>query len=821
MKIALAGNPNSGKTTLFNLLTGANQTVGNWPGVTVEHKEGRLKKNRDVIITDLPGIYSLSPYTQEEVIARNYLLDENPDAIINIVDGGNLERNLYLTTQLLELGVPVIVAINMMDVVRKNGDQINVGALAQRLGTKVVEISALKNEGVENLVKAVTSGELALPRVQTQFGPQVEHILDSSTDTYLADVPGNQTRWYAIKLFERDEKVQQKLGLEKTALKKIDSQITQLEDELDDDAESLITTARYDNIEAIIAECAVRANQGKLSTSDKIDRVVTSRILGLPIFVLVMVGVYYLSISTIGTAATDWANDHLFDAGWYVGDFSGETFDALQEDQDAYDEASGEVDAFESAAEAKGLDPDSGTFLAQAKKAGITGTYDSYDDETGENESITVTPALYHDAQKSMAQFGDDGPDPYSYGAYVPGVPTAIGNALSSLGTADWLYGLIVDGVVAGLCAMLGFLPQMFVLFILLALLEGCGYMSRVAFVLDRIFRRFGLSGKSFIPILIGTGCGVPGIMSSRTIEDVNDRRMTIMTTTFIPCSAKIPVIALIASAVFGGVWWVAPSAYFLGLGVILSTGIIMKKTRFFAGDASPFVMELPSYHVPTVGFVARSVWDRLWAFIKKAFTILLIATILIWFLSSFGVADGSFGMVEDSNDSILAVIGGALAWIFAPLGFADWRSTAAILTGFMAKEQIVSTIGVLYATPTMGWYEAFQGSFTLASGYAFLAFNLLCMPCFAAVSTIASEMRDSRWTLGAIGYQFLIAWFAGFWIFQFVGLATGVCAFGAGTVVAAASFAGFLYLLFRPNPYKKGLDRAPANPALNEGAKA
>jgi len=432
-----------------------------------------------------------------------------------------------------------------------------------------------------------------------------------------------------------------------------------------------------------------------------------------------------------------------------------------------------------------------------------------------------VTPAVYQDAQETMAQYGDDGPDPYSYGAYVPGVPTAIGDALSNFGIADWLYGLIVDGVVAGLCAMLGFLPQMFVLFILLALLEGCGYMSRVAFVLDRIFRRFGLSGKSFIPILIGTGCGVPGIMSSRTIEDVNDRRMTIMTTTFIPCSAKIPVIALIAAAVFGGTWWVAPSAYFLGLGTILATGIIMKKTRFFAGDASPFVMELPSYHIPTVGFVARSVWDRLWAFIKKAFTILLIATILIWFLSSFGVQDGAFGMVEDSNNSILAVIGGALAWIFAPLGFADWRSTAAILTGFMAKEQIVSTIGVLYATPTMGWYEAFMGSFTLASGYAFLAFNLLCMPCFAAVSTIASEMRDSRWTLGAIGYQFLIAWFVGFWIFQFAGLATGVCAFGVGTVVAAASFAGFLYLLVRPNPYKNGLKKAPANAALSEGAGA
>lgn len=821
MKIALAGNPNAGKTTLFNLLTGANQTVGNWPGVTVEHKEGRLRKSRDTIITDLPGIYSLSPYTQEEVVARNYILDESPDAIIDIVDGSNLERNLYLTTQLVELGVPVIVAINMMDVVRKNGDTINVGALAERLGCTVVEISALKNEGIDNLVKVATSGDLALPRVQTKFSAPVEAALDDLAGTYLGDVPGNQKRWYAIKLLERDQKVQQKLGLDETTVCAIDARVTELEDELDDDAESLITTGRYDSIETIVEACAVRAKHGQLTTSDKIDRVVTSRILGLPIFVLVMVAIYYISISTVGTAATDWANDHLFGDGWYVGDVSGETFDAYQADVDAYDEASGEVDAFTAAAEDAGLDPDSDTFLADAEQAGITATYDSFDDETGENEAITVTPALYQEAQDTMAQYGEDGPDPYAYGNYVPGVPTAIGNALEGLAVSPWLYGLIVDGIVAGLCAMLGFLPQMFVLFILLALLEGCGYMSRVAFVLDRVFRRFGLSGKSFIPILIGTGCGVPGIMASRTIEDVNDRRMTIMTTTFIPCSAKIPVIALIAAAVFGGTWWVAPSAYFLGLAAILCTGIIMKKTRFFAGDASPFVMELPTYHVPTPGFVARSVWDRLWAFIKKAFTILLIATILIWFLSNFGVVDGAFGMVDDTNNSILAAIGGAIAWVFAPLGFADWRSTSAILTGFMAKEQIVSTIGVLYATPTAGWYETFQASFLLASGYAFLAFNLLCMPCFAAVSTIASEMRDVRWTLGAIGYQFLMAWFAGFWIFQFAGLVTGECVFSVATVIAIGTFGGFLYLLFRPNPYKKRVGAASQAGTLKEGAAA
>ncbi|MGI6590226.1 MAG: ferrous iron transporter B [Eggerthellaceae bacterium] len=807
MKIALAGNPNSGKTTLFNLLTGANQTVGNWPGVTVEHKEGRLKKHHEVIITDLPGIYSLSPYTQEEVVSRNYLLDDDPDAIIDIVDGSNLERNLYLTTQLLELGIPVIVAVNMMDVVRKNGDTIDTEALAQELGTQVVEISALKNEGIDELIKLATSDALAVPRGQTDFSSEIEKLLDALTERYLETVPGNQRRWYAIKLFERDAKVQEKLGLDASAVGAIDRKVTELEDELDDDAESLITASRYDRIEGIVRRCAVRRNEGKMTTSDKIDRVVTSRILGLPIFILVMVAIYYLSISTVGTAATDWANDNLFGDGWYIGDFSGEAFDAWQSDMGDFEDAQGEADAFVQAAQAQGLDPDSDSFLSDAEKAGITATYDVYDEDTGENEAVTVTPAVYREAQQLLDQYGEEGPDPYEYGAYVPGIPTAIGNALSALNLSDWLYGLIVDGVVTGICAMLGFLPQMFVLFVLLALLEGCGYMSRVAFVLDRIFRRFGLSGKSFIPILIGTGCGVPGIMASRTIEDENDRRMTIMTTTFIPCSAKIPVIALIASAVFGGVWWVAPSAYFLGLATILCTGILMKKTRFFAGDAAPFVMELPAYHVPTLGFVGRSVWDRLWAFIKKAFTILLIATTLIWLLSNFGFENGAFGMVEDMGNSLLAVIGGALAWIFAPLGWADWRAVGATVSGFMAKEDIVGTIGILYGTATMPWYQAFQQSFLVAAGYSFLAFNLLCMPCFAAVSTIASEMHSAKWTLAAIGYQFLAAWLVAFWIFQFGGLVTGESAFGIGTVCALGTFAGFVYLLVRPNPYKRKLD--------------
>ena len=800
IRIALAGNPNSGKTTLFNALTGSNQFVGNWPGVTVEKKEGKLKKHSDVTVTDLPGIYSLSPYTMEEVVARNYLIEERPDAILNIIDGTNLERNLYLTTQLTELGIPVVIAINMMDIVRKNGDKINIDELSQALGCKVVEISALKNEGIDNLVKVATSGELALPRVQTQFGPEVEHILDWLTDTYLTDVPGNQKRWYAIKLFERDENVQQKLKLDKAALKAIDSKITQLEDELDDDAESVITTARYDNIEVIISACAVRANKGKLSTSDKIDRVVTSRILGLPIFILVMIGIYYISISTIGTAATDWANDNLFGDGWYVGDFSGETFDAWQEDQGAYDEASGEVDAFESAAEAKGLDPDSDNFLAQAKAAGITGTYDSYDDETGENDKIDVTPAVYQDAQETMAQYGDDGPDPYSYGAYVPGVPTAIGDALSNFGIADWLYGLIVDGVVAGLCAMLGFLPQMFVLFILLALLEGCGYMSRVAFVLDRIFRRFGLSGKSFIPILIGTGCGVPGIMSSRTIEDVNDRRMTIMTTTFIPCGAKVPFIAMIAGALFGGSAIVSTSAYFIGMAAIIISGIMLKKTRMFAGDPAPFVMELPAYHWPTLGNVLRSMWERGWSFIKKAGTIILLSTIFVWFTTYFGWVDGTFRMLDESeiDSSILAAIGGAIAWIFAPLGWGNWQATVASITGLVAKENIVGTLGILYGGGDGSVYDAMAAAFTGITGYSFLVFNLLCAPCFAAIGAIKREMNNAKWTWFAIGYQCGFAYVIALMINQFGSLFTG-SANVLGVIVAVILLAGLIYMLVRP----------------------
>ncbi len=801
--IALAGNPNAGKTTLFNLLTGANQRVGNWPGVTVEHKEGTLRRDKEVTITDLPGIYSLSPYTAEEVVSRDYILDEHPDVIIDIVDGSNLERNLYLTSQLIELGTPVVVAINMMDVVRKNGDRIDVKKLSRELGVPVVEISALKNEGIDELVDVAT-GAVARPSVHTTFSPEVERALSTIAEKELTGVPEAQRRWYAIKLFERDEKVQAKLGLSEAQRGAVDGTVRAVEDKTDDDAESLITSGRYDHVERVVAACAVRTSQGKMTISDKIDRVITNRVLGLPIFVVVMFLVYYISISTVGTAATDWANDHLFGDGWYAGNFSGEDFEAYSEDKDAYDAATEAITAYEAAAADAGISTDDADWQQAAEAAGVTGTYETFDEDTAEHDYVDVDAAAYQEAVDTVQSFGDDGPDPYAYGPYVPGVPTAIGDLMESLQVPDWLEGVVVDGIVTGICSMLGFLPQMFVLFILLALLEGCGYMARVAFVLDRVFRRFGLSGKSFIPILIGTGCGVPGIMSSRTIENPSDRRMTIMTTTFIPCSAKIPIIALISSAVFGGLWWVAPSAYFLGLAVILCSGIILKKTRPFASETSPFVMELPAYHVPTLGFVARNVWERLWAFIKKAFTILLIATIIIWFTSNYGVENGAFGVVEDQANSILGVIGSAIAWVFAPLGWADWRSTAAVLAGFMAKEQIVGTIGVLYSVGDASWYETFRSSFGLAAGYSFLAFNLLCMPCFAAVSTIVSEMRSACWSWAAIGYQFLTAWVVALWVFQFGGLASGEATFGIWTLIAIALAIVALYLLLRPDPSKR-----------------
>lgn len=852
MRVALAGNPNSGKTTLFNALTGSNQYVGNWPGVTVEKKGGKLKADKSIEITDLPGIYSLSPYTLEEVVARNFLIQEKPDAILNIVDGSNLERNLYLTTQLLEMGVPVVVAVNMMDVVRKRGDEIHADQLAKELGCNVVEISALKNEGIDEVVNCLkTIGSAAAPTPIT-FSAVVEEAISTIEGRLPSSVPASLKRFYAIKLLEKDSKIAAALE----GAPDVSDVIAKVEKESDDDTESVIINDRYSYISTIIDHCRSKNMASQLTTSDKIDRVVTNRILALPIFVVVMFLVYYISVSTVGSIATDWANDGVFGDGWYLGSGQ-EQFDEVTEEFEGAQES---VDAFEAAAEEEDLDPASETFIEDAEAAGLTATYESYDDETGENETVEVDVDAYQEAldvlapyqgdQNAIAAFeaaaieegldpesedfadeaadagiiatyvDEDGetqevdadtyaeevegsePDPTEYGMWVPGIPVLVEQGLDSIGCADWLKALILDGIVAGVGAVLGFVPQMLVLFLLLAFLESCGYMARIAFILDRVFRRFGLSGKSFVPILIGTGCGVPGIMSSRTIENQNDRRMTVMTTTFIPCGAKLPIIALFAGAVFGGEWWVAPSTYFLGIIAILCSGVILKKTRFFAGDPAPFVMELPAYHLPTIGAVLRSMWERAWSFIKKAGTIILVACILIWFISSYGFVDGVFQAVEDQNDSILAIIGGAICWIFAPQGFGDWQAASATITGLIAKENVVSTFGILYDGDA-GWYANVQAAFTYASGYAFLAFNLLCAPCFAAMGAIKREMNNIKWFFAAIGYQCGIAWVVSLWIYQFAGLAVGEVSFNVFTVLAIATFIAFLWLLFRPNKWQ------------------
>ena len=852
MRVALAGNPNSGKTTLFNALTGSNQYVGNWPGVTVEKKGGKLKADKSIEITDLPGIYSLSPYTLEEVVARNFLIQEKPDAILNIVDGSNLERNLYLTTQLLEMGVPVVVAVNMMDVVRKRGDEIHADQLAKELGCNVVEISALKNEGIDEVVNCLkTIGSAAAPTPIT-FSAVVEEAISTIEGRLPSSVPANLKRFYAIKLLEKDSKIAAALE----GAPDVSDVVAKVEKESDDDTESVIINDRYSYISTIIDHCRSKNMASQLTTSDKIDRVVTNRILALPIFVVVMFLVYYISVSTVGSIATDWANDGVFGDGWYLGSGQ-EQFDEVTEEFEGAQES---VDAFEAAAEEEDLDPASETFIEDAEAAGLTATYESYDDETGENETVEVDVDAYQEAldvlapyqgdQNAIAAFeaaaieegldpesedfadeaADAGiiatyvdengetqevdadtyaeeiegsePDPTEYGMWVPGIPVLVEQGLDSIGCADWLKALILDGIVAGVGAVLGFVPQMLVLFLLLAFLESCGYMARIAFILDRVFRRFGLSGKSFVPILIGTGCGVPGIMSSRTIENQNDRRMTVMTTTFIPCGAKLPIIALFAGAVFGGEWWVAPSTYFMGIVAILCSGVILKKTRFFAGDPAPFVMELPAYHLPTIGAVLRSMWERAWSFIKKAGTIILVACILIWFISSYGFVDGVFQAVEDQNDSILAIIGGAICWIFAPQGFGDWQAASATITGLIAKENVVSTFGILYDGDA-GWYANVQAAFTYASGYAFLAFNLLCAPCFAAMGAIKREMNNTKWFFAAIGYQCGIAWVVSLWIYQFAGLAVGEVSFNVFTVLAIATFIAFLWLLFRPNKWQ------------------
>ncbi len=809
IRIALAGNPNCGKTTLFNALTGSNQFVGNWPGVTVEKKEGKLKKHDDVIITDLPGIYSLSPYTLEEVVARNYLIGERPDAILNIIDGTNLERNLYLTTQLTELGIPVVVAINMMDLVKKNGDKINVAELGRQLGCKVVEISALKGTGIQEAAEAAikaSSGPKTVP-MHTFSGP-VEHAIAHIEEAVLHNMPEEQQRWYAIKIFERDDKVLEQLQIPKQTLDHIETDIQAAEKESDDDAESIITGERYVYIADIIKSCyKKKAAAGSLTTSDKIDKIVTNRWLGLPIFAVVMFLVYYIAMVTVGTAATDWANDGLFGDGYHLfgigtsayeeaADEYGDTNEIIAAlvseygDEDMEAALDSESEDYDEATAAQAIDT-----LRAAIPQGATVDYELEDEET---LAVSTETADYEAIEAALDAYGTE-PDPADYGVWVPGVPVLVGNLLDSLNCADWLSGLINDGIVAGVGAVLGFVPQMLVLFFLLAILEACGYMSRIAFVLDRIFRRFGLSGKSFIPMLVGVGCGVPGIMASRTIENERDRRMTIMTTTFIPCGAKVPFIAMIAGAIFGGSPWVSTGAYFIGMAAIVISGIILKKTKMFSGDPAPFVMELPPYHIPTLSNVLRSTWERGWSFIKKAGTIILLSTIVVWFTSYFGFTEDGFRMLSEDelNLSILARIGSAIAWIFAPLGWGEWQAAVASITGLVAKENIVGTMGILYGA-SGNVYETLASTFTPISGMSFLVFNLLCAPCFAAIGAIKREMNNAKWTWFAIGYQCGFAYCVSLMINQFGGLFTGNVNI-IGLVAAVAVLGCMIYMLVRP----------------------
>ena len=816
IRIALAGNPNSGKTTLFNALTGSNQFVGNWPGVTVEKKEGRLKKHQDVIITDLPGIYSLSPYTLEEVVARNYLVGERPDAILNIIDGTNLERNLYLTTQLTELGIPVVVALNMIDIVKKSGDRINTEELSRQLGCKVVEISALKGTGIEEAAEAaIQAAENTKTIPRHSFSGPVEHAIAHIEEAIIHELPEEQQRWYAIKVFERDDKVLEQLKLPEEKLAHVEDDIKRAEDELEDDAESIITGERYVYIAEVIKACYKKKKQGKLTVSDKIDKVVTNRWLGLPIFALIMFLVYFISMVGVGLAATDFTNDGLFGDGWFF----------LGIGRGAYDEAAGEYDDAVNAISAfyEDFDPEAEDFdadqtleylkgLAPAEKTAVItlqdeetleeSDYNVYFDQipadAKEDETLGMT---YKDAveyfEKRFEESGFDAPDNAAYGPWVPGIPVLVEAGLDKINCVDWLKGLIINGIIAGLGAVLGFVPQMLVLFLLLAFLEACGYMARIAFVLDRIFRRFGLSGKSFIPMLIGTGCGIPGIMASRTIENERDRRMTIMTTTFIPCSAKLPFIAMVAGAIFAGSPWIATSAYFIGMAAIIISGIMLKKTKMFAGEPAPFVMELPAYHWPTVGNVLRSTWERGWSFIKKAGTVILLSTIVVWFTSYFGFVNGGFRMLaeDELQYSLLAYAGNAIAWVFAPLGFGSWQATVASITGLVAKENIVGTMGILY-----GNYAGIREAFSGIAGFSFLTFNLLCAPCFAAIGAIRREMNSAKWTWFAILYQTLFAYSVSLIIFQIGSLIAGGFS-GAGHVIGFIAsillIAGMVYMLF------------------------
>ena len=795
LRIALAGNPNCGKTTLFNALTGSNQFVGNWPGVTVEKKEGKLKKHDDVVITDLPGIYSLSPYTLEEVVARNYLIGERPDAILNIIDGTNLERNLYLTTQLTELGIPVVIAINMMDVVKKNGDKINISELSKKLGCKIVEISALKGTGITEAAEAAIDAAKNVKTIpQHTFSGPVEHALAHIEEAVVHDMPEEQQRWYAIKVFERDDKVLESLGLSDEKFKHIEQDIAAAEKELDDDAESIITNERYEYIASIIKSCYKKKDAKALSVSDKIDKVVTNRWLGLPIFAIIMIIVYYVSVTTVGTWVTDWTNDGLFGDGFHLFGMSGDYDDATDKWANEFvftDGVKAVVDEAAADSDIKGADELQGA-IEDGDFGAFEEAYGSYVDEFYKNEE---TGGKVYDIDAALGEALDEegeftAPDPADYGTWVPGVPVLVEKGLDAIHCGDWLKSLILDGIVAGVGAVLGFVPQMLVLFIFLAILESCGYMARVAFIMDKIFRRFGLSGKSFIPILIGTGCGVPGIMASRTIENERDRRMTIMTTTFIPCGAKLPIISMIAVALFGGAWWVGPSAYFLGMAAIIISGIMLKKTKMFAGDPAPFVMELPAYHVPTVSNVLRSMWERGWSFIKKAGTIILLSSIVIWAGSVHGWPEGgAFAFDPDMElaDSILGHIGDAVKWIFAPLGFDDAAATVATVMGLVAKEEVVGVFGVL----------DFEGLSKLA-GYSFLAFNLLCAPCFAAIGAMKREMNNTKWTLFAVGYQCVFAYAVSLIIYQLGSLFTGNVHV-IGLIFAIALIAFIIYMLVRP----------------------
>ena len=818
IKIALAGNPNCGKTTLFNALTGSNQFVGNWPGVTVEKKEGRLKRHDDVVIMDLPGIYSLSPYTMEEVVSRNYLIGERPDAILNLIDGTNLERNLYLTTQLTELGIPVVVAVNMMDVVRKNGDKINVSELSRQLGCKVMEISALKGEGIMEAAEAAVQAAHSTKTVPMHtFSGPVEHAIAHIEEAAVHGLPAEQQRWYAIKIFERDSKVLEQLKIPADTMKHIESDIQAAEAELEDDAESIITNERYVYIAQVIKACYKKKNAGKLSVSDKIDRVVTNRWLGLPIFALVMFLVYYISMVTVGSGATDWANDGVFGDGWHLFGIGSVEYSKKADNYSAavnavsaftgleIDPEADDFDADATLEQIKAFQPEKQTAICQVEDeetlavSDMTVYYSEIPEGASKDETIPMT---YLKGAEYLEANGFDAPDPADYGVWVPGVPVLVESGLDAINCADWLKGLILDGIVAGVGAVLGFVPQMLVLFLLLAFLEACGYMARIAFVLDRVFRKFGLSGKSFIPILIGTGCGVPGIMASRTIENERDRRMTITTTTFIPCGAKVPFIAMIAGALFGGSPWISTSAYFVGMAAIIISGIILKKSKMFAGDPAPFVMELPAYHWPTVGNVLRSMWERGWSFIKKAGTIILLSTIFVWFTTYFGVVDGTFRMLakDEIDHSILAAIGGAIAWIFQPLGWGTWQAAVASITGLVAKENIVGTMGILYGGGDLSVYANLALHFTGLAGYSFLLFNLLCAPCFAAMGAIKREMNNAKWTWFAIGYQCGFAYVIALMTYQIGMMFQGT--FGVGTVVALVLLVAMLYLLFRKNPY-------------------